>query len=1038
MKKKIALLLFSAILINVSGASAANVGVLLRFGFTDKEAKNWDGQVAVTSGRVAEISGWRFADFDKVLGTSGWKAATAARKNITIRSNNPEKAKEIFPEQDFFVVNDKGVFLNLADTTEQTEVTVSAPQGKFSFKLSEIPYGTVLQKLDGAVKLLRTAYTNQLTESPTDDDFPALTIGSDGTSYLVYTSFTPGIDRDLRINMAFKPAETLPLLADMAGGDQLWLRTLKQNSTLWSEPIAITPARLDIYKSAVSVDGDGRTWIFWSQNKNWPAGNYPKALDGKFEIWARSYKDGKFSKPEKISAGEENNHSPVTVTDSNGHVWVAWMGARKDVFKILSRHQEKDGTWSEEIEVSQQKRNCWYPAIAADNAHNRIAIAWDTYEKGDYDVWLREFDTKNANNASKAKPAANTNLYEARPTLTYDLEGNLWIAWEEAGPTWGKDWGYIPNLETKKKGIPLGRERQIGLRILTPKGKWLETIGKFSEALPFTLGEASLMANDSDEPLPPPQTDPNGETNVLAAKSKKRTPYNNISRLASDNQGRVWLFVRTRVFSRGHPFDLTNFTLGSAWVEYAAQYNGETWVGPILIPHTDNLLYNLPAISPAPEGGLLIAHSSDHRLNRHWNLIKVADYPHPTLEHDVFDNDIYVSRLGPAPVKKKSVFKNADKPPKVSPTSTTLKELEAVARCRKQQISVRGSKLRLLRGEFHRHTEMSRDGEVDGPLEDMWRYALDVAAMDFIGNGDHDNGYREYPWWLTQKTTDAYQLPGYFDPLFSHERSQSFPEGHRNVVFPNRGLRSLPRIRNEKEPGTRSDTQLLYSYLKKFGGICAAHTSGTRSMGTDWGSKVDAEVEPFVEIYQGLRQNYERPGAPRSPTENQTVGGWNPDGFVNVALKKGARLGFQASSDHQSTHISYTMVYAESATRKKIFEAIKARHIYGATDNIVADFRSSDGSKEYMMGEEFATEKPPVFQIKLHGTAPFARVVLVKDDVETVIATPNKSEVELSWTDPNPTAGQTSYYYIRGEQVPDKGSNYGELVWVSPIWVKYK
>ena len=40
----------------------------------------------------------------------------------------------------------------------------------------------------------------------------------------------------------------------------------------------------------------------------------------------------------------------------------------------------------------------------------------------------------------------------------------------------------------------------------------------------------------------------------------------------------------------------------------------------------------------------------------------------------------------------------------------------------------------------------------------MWRYAIDAAGLDWIGNGDHDNGGgKEYTWWLIQKTTDLYQ-----------------------------------------------------------------------------------------------------------------------------------------------------------------------------------------------------------------------------------------------------------------------------------------
>ena len=89
---------------------------------------------------------------------------------------------------------------------------------------------------------------------------------------------------------------------------------------------------------------------------------------------------------------------------------------------------------------------------------------------------------------------------------------------------------------------------------------------------------------------------------------------------------------------------------------------------------------------------------------------------------------------------------------------------------------------------------------------------------------------------------------------------------------------------------------MLYAYLKQFNGISASHTSGT-GMGTDWRDN-DPNGEPVVEIYQGIRQNYEMADAPRANNEKDSIGGWRPKGYVNIALDKGYRLGFESSSDH--------------------------------------------------------------------------------------------------------------------------------------------
>jgi len=125
-----------------------------------------------------------------------------------------------------------------------------------------------------------------------------------------------------------------------------------------------------------------------------------------------------------------------------------------------------------------------------------------------------------------------------------------------------------------------------------------------------------------------------------------------------------------------------------------------------------------------------------------------------------------------------------------------LTDLEQVAAMRSYRAEVGGKPLRIVRGEFHRHTEISSDGAGDGTIFDMWRYGLDMAALDWIGSGDHDNGGgREFSWWFTQKTTSIFNVPSAFTSMFTYERSCNYPDGHRNAVFAKRGIRPLARLR---------------------------------------------------------------------------------------------------------------------------------------------------------------------------------------------------------------------------------------------------
>jgi hypothetical protein len=979
---------------------ASDVGVRIRFGLTDKTPQKWDGTVSVAPGKIERLDGWRFEGPDQAQGTGGWKASS---RSLTVRrTNNPKKAGK--GKGGNANIADNGVILLLTEVTEGSVVKVKTEQGDFEFTLADIAYGKFVEKLKGAVDIERVAASRPLTKGRTDEDYPALSIAPDGTAYAAWVTYTSGIDRDERAQRFEKEPADFAFLAKEPGGDQLWLRV--QKNGIWGDPLAITSGHGDLYKCNVAVDGKGKAWIFWAENKNWP-----KQDLANFEIWARSFDNGKLSEAVNLSQNPGSDVNAVAATDGKGQVWVAWQGARDNKFRILERHQKEDGSWTSESVVSTQIGNCWTPAITATPRDNRLAIAWDTYDKGDYDVWVREFAGEQA---GVSRPVANTPKYEARPALTYDLEGRLWITYELSGPTWGKDWGGL----VRNKGIGLYRDRQIGLKVLEGD-KWVEPENSLTKALPGARprrGPANLPVN---RPEPEVTTRRPGQE----AEAGPANTYNNVGRIACDRDGRIWLFARSREGA-------FHTAVGSVWNNYATYYDGKNWIGPIILPHSDNLIYNFPAVAAHPQGGLLIAHSTDHRQDRH--VLRAGGGNDALVAaRDPFDNDIFISRLEMAahPVKLSLLPAKETPAADAKPSEATVKERAEIERCRGWKIDYQGKPLQLIRGEFHRHTEISGDGGGDGPLEDMWRYAIDVAGMDWLGCGDHDNGAgREYTWWLTQKTTDAFRLPGSFDPPFSYERSVPYPEGHRNVVFAQRGIRTLPRLpRTDAEPVVHApDTQMLFKYLRQFNGVCASHSSAT-GMGTDWRDN-DPVYEPMVEIYQGCRQSYERPGSPRSPTETDAIGGWRPKGFINLALLKGYKFSFESSSDHTSTHISYAMVYSEGRSREDLLKAMRLRHTYAATDNIIADWRSGD----HMQGDEFKSAEKPAFRLKLTGTAPFSKVTIVKDDVEVKVVEPKSAEVDLTWNDPSPTGGKTSYYYARGEQAD------GELVWASPMWISYE
>jgi hypothetical protein len=85
-----------------------------------------------------------------------------------------------------------------------------------------------------------------------------------------------------------------------------------------------------------------------------------------------------------------------------------------------------------------------------------------------------------------------------------------------------------------------------------------------------------------------------------------------------------------------------------------------------------------------------------------------------------------------------------------------------------------------------------------------------------------------------------------------------------------------------------------------------------------------------------------------------------------------------------------------------------------------------------MMGEQFETAEPPALNVKLDGTAPFARVVVVKNNRYVYSTEPRTASVQFTWRDTAAETGKTSFYYVRGEQQD------GEIVWASPMWITYR
>jgi len=692
-------------------------------------------------------------------------------------------------------------------------------------------------------------------------------------------------------------------------------------------------------------------------------------VNGNWDLYGRRLEGSTWSSPERLSSDPQPDIYHQLATDSNGNLWLVWQGFRNGKSDIFARRYD-GSAWSAPEKVSSSPANDWEPAIATDGA-GKVYVAWDTYDKGNYDVMLRSYS---GGKWGDGIAVAATPRFEAHVSLACDKQGRLWAAWNESGFNWGKDSGFL----VKKEATRLYQSRWMGLAVYA-NGAWQETIADLNRSLPRDL-----------------------------------RGYNDFPVVQMDAAGRPWVFFRHRTAKFA---DVHNNTPAhrAAWELFGTAYDGDRWTAPIAMPFSAGRMDVRCGFASDGHGNLYAAWPTDNR-----------DYEEFLYRH----SDVYAGRLPSLAGAAAEARLKAKVVPKLVTFPVHQTEKEDLARIRAYTIRSEGKTYKIYRGDTHRHTEFSMDGNNDGSLMQTYRYAMDAADLDYLGVTEHNgDGGPDNPYigWLQQQAADLFFLPARFEPVYAYERSVVYPNGHRNVLFATRGNPTLPIPRSEQSG--QDGAKALYEYLKKYNGIAIPHTSAT-TMGTDWRDN-DPAVEPLVEIYQGDRVSAEYEGAPKAANRANPAsgpGGFKPAGYVWNAWAKGYKLGIQAASDHLSTHISYACTLATEFTREGLLDAMRKRHSYGATDNIILDYRLEAGGKEYLQGDIVKAPGEFKLSVKVIGTMPIRQIDIIKNNTFVHTRQPLENEVSFTFVDNQPSPGE-SYYYVRVIQVDD------QMAWSSPIWI---
>jgi len=705
----------------------------------------------------------------------------------------------------------------------------------------------------------------------------------------------------------------------------------------------------------------GRVWLAWVSFSE---------TEGTSQIYARSMEGGKWQTPVVVSETPGDYHKPAITVDASGAVWIAWPAQVRGNWDIYGRVL-RGGTWSKTERWTTDPGTDVAPQLAA--SKDSVLLVWQGVRKKNLDILYRYYK----GSWGKEGFVTDNPASDWEPVVAAAPDGAFHVAWDSYRGDYDV---FLRSL----KGGAWGAETPVAA---SPKLENHASLAVDAAGRLWIAWEAGpeKWASDSAEGGLRPHRDIElaclkdgklhraGEAEAALRKlGGERGIQAPAIAFGSDN--------RLRLFFR-QPVNVNWLAVGStAWSEAG-------WTKPEMLLYSEGRLDQRIVATQA--GGKI-----------------VAVYPAGSSHNSIYARTF---ETGPA--------SSADPIPQLTAASPIQAKSAPAAASRH---ILNG--YQLVWGDLHRHTDISEDGGIiDGSLMDTMRYSVDAAGLDFIGITDHTRYLpRRYNLWRIQQIADLFYTPGTFSPMHSYERSQYSPWGHRNIVHLNRDYTPVPGSYDIGDTGVSPDG--LWAALRGKQAISIPHTTAWANKQVSWDYN-DPDIERVVEIYQGLRSTYEYNGAP--DPAGKVVYEKDSKSFIWNALERKLKLGFIASSDHRSTHMSFAAVYAKGIDRESIFEALRARRTYAATDKILLDF----SIEKHLMGEETMLTGTPELLVAVEGTGPVAQIDVIKNSKIVYTANPGTRNVRFTFRD-DAYRGEDSYYYVRVIQA-DKN-----MAWASPIWVK--
>lgn len=257
-------------------------------------------------------------------------------------------------------------------------------------------------------------------------DRPAIALGPDGATYLIWDDYRPGTQADIYFSRR-----------DPATG--VWSANQRVNND--------TSNRTQ-YQADIAVDGSNNAYAVWQDPRN---GN--KTPDPDIYFSKRSATTGAWSSNVRVNndtQGAPSQYAPAIAVKSDGAAVAVWVDRRSNQWNIYSARLPAGGsTWGTNIRVTSNTSSRKDAPDVVVGPDGTAYAVWEDDRAGNYDVWFTKLPSGSSTWTPEVRVSDDPGSqaqYGAR--IGMDTAGNLIVIWLDDRP--------YPRTEVRSSRLPTG------------------------------------------------------------------------------------------------------------------------------------------------------------------------------------------------------------------------------------------------------------------------------------------------------------------------------------------------------------------------------------------------------------------------------------------------------------------------------------------------------------------------------------------------------------------------------------------------------